>query len=354
MTQKKLGFGLMRLPQSDPNDYSKVNMEELKEMVDYFIAHGFTYFDTSYVYHMGNSETAIREALVKRHDRSSFTLTDKLPTWMVFSTADIDRLLTEQLQKTGVSYFDYYLMHAMTAQHYERMKAIGAFAKFRELKAEGKIRHICISFHDTADVLEQILSEQPDIEYVQVILNYADMQNEGIDIRACYENIVQHGRKVIVMEPVKGGVLANLDDEYTEHLKELDAEKSIASWAIRYAASQPEVFVVLSGMSTLQQMKDNVSYMEDFRPLSEDETAIIEGIAAEMYARRPIRLNSSDPAIRHYIGLYNNRVGMKVRDGWQDIIYGSVEARFGSPKELMKTASEEERAALQKVVGAYE
>ena len=354
MAQKKLGFGLMRLPQSDPSDYSKVNLEELKEMVDYFLAHGFTYFDTSYVYHMGNSETAIREALVKRHDRSSYTLTDKLPTWMVFSTADIDRLLAEQLQKTDVSYFDYYLMHAMTAQHYERMKAIGAFEKFRELKAEGRIRHICISFHDTADILEQILSEQPDIEYVQVILNYADMQNEGIDIRACYETIVRYGRKVIVMEPVKGGVLANLDDEYTERLKEMDAEKSIASWAIRYAASKPEVFVVLSGMSTLQQMKDNVSYMEDFQPLSEKETVVIEGIAKEMYAKRPIRLNSSDPAISHYIGLYNNRVGMKVRDGWQDIIYESVKTRFGSPRDLMKAASEEEKEALMKAAEVYE
>ena len=354
MEQKKLGFGLMRLPQSDPNDYSKVNMEELKEMVDYFLAHGFTYFDTSYVYHMGNSETAIREALVKRHDRSSYTLTDKLPTWMVNSVSDIERLLTEQLKKTGVTYFDYYLMHAMNAQHYERMKAIGAFEKFKELKAAGRIRHICISFHDTADVLEQILSEQPDIEYVQVILNYADMQNEGIDIRACYETIVRHGRKVIVMEPVKGGVLASLDEKYADRLRGLETEKSIASWAIRYAAGQPEVFVVLSGMSTMQQMKDNVSYMEDFKPLSQEETAVIEGIAEEIYAKRPVRLISSDPAIRHYIGLYNNRVGMKVQDGWQDIIYGSVKTRFGSPRDLMKAASEEEKEALMKAAEVYE
>ena len=351
---KKLGFGLMRLPQADPADYTTVNMEELKEMVDYFLAHGFTYFDTSYVYHGGNSETAIREALVKRHDRSEYTLTDKMPTWMVYSVSDIDRLLSEQLQKTGVSYFDYYLMHAMTSQHYDRMKAIGAFAKFRELKAEGRIRHICISFHDTVDVLERILSEQPDIEYVQVILNYADMQNEGIDIRACYETIVRHGRKVIVMEPVKGGVLANPGPEYAERLKALDAKKSAASWAIRYAASQPGVFVVLSGMSTLGQMKDNVSYMEDFEPLSEEELAVIDGIAKDMYAKRPIPLVSEDPAIRHYIGLYNNRVGMKVRDGWQDIIYGSVKERFASPKALMKAASEEERDALKKVMEVYE
>ena len=354
MAQKKLGFGLMRLPQTDPNDYGKINMEELKEMVDTFLAHGFTYFDTSYVYHMGKSETAIREALVERYDRSSYTLTDKLPTWLVYSAADIDRLLAEQLQKTGVTYFDYYLMHAMNADHYRRMKAIGAFSRFKELKAEGRIRHICISFHDTADVLEQILSEQPDIEYVQVILNYVDMQNDGIDIRACYETIVRHGRKVIVMEPVKGGVLANLDKEYASRLKALDAERSVASWAIRYAASQPEVFVVLSGMSTLQQMKDNVSYMEDFRPLSEDEAAVIESIAQDIYAKRPIKLTSSDPAIRHYIGLYNNRVGLNTRDGWQDIIYSSVKARFNSPRELMKTASEEEKKALRKAIEVYE
>lgn len=346
---KRLGFGLMRLPIKD----GAIDMEQLKEMVDYFIGHGFTYFDTSYVYHGGRSETAIREALVRRYDRNDYTLTDKLPTWLVNSTADIDRLLHEQLNKTGAGYFDYYLMHAMNASHYKRMKKIGAFQKYESLKEEGLIHHICISFHDTADVLDQILSEQPSIEYVQVILNYADMENEGIDIRECYETIVKHGRQVLVMEPVKGGVLANMDAGYESRLKKLDPNKSAASWAIRYAASQPDVFMVLSGMSTIGQMKDNVSYMENFEPLSDEETKVIKEIAEDMYAKRPIQLKTDNKAVRHYIGLYNNRAGMNVRDGWQDIIYGSVQERFGSPRSLMKSASAEEKEALKKVMEVY-
>ena len=349
---KKLGFGLMRLPQIG-DDYGKVDIEQLKAMVDYFIGHEFTYFDTSYVYHGGKSETAIKEALVARYDRDRYTLTDKLPTWLVNDLEDIDRLINEQLNKTGVEYFDYYLMHAMNAQHYERMKRIGAFRRFEELKEEGKIRHICISFHDTADVLERILSEQPSIEYVQVILNYADVENEGIQIRECYETILRHNRKVIVMEPVKGGVLAKMDEKYEEKLKALDPEASIASWAIRYAASQQGVFVVLSGMSSIEQMKDNVSYMEDFKELNDEESAVIKEVAEEMYADRPIKLISENKAIRHYVGLYNNRIGIHTRDGWQDIIYGSVKERYGDPETLMKEASPEEKEALQKVLEAF-
>ena len=351
---KKLGFGLMRLPQTTPGYSGNIDMEQLKEMVDYFIDHGFTYFDTSYVYHGGKSETAIREALVKRHERNEYTLTDKLPTWLISSTEDIDRLLHEQLEKTGVEYFDYYLMHAMNAQHYERMKRIGAFKKYEELKEEGLIRHICISFHDTADVLNKILSKQPMIEYVQVILNYADMENEGIDIRECYETILKHGRQVIVMEPVKGGVLASMDQKYEDRLHALNPDKSIASWAIRYAASQPGVFVVLSGMSTIEQMKDNVSYMDNFEPLDEEELKTVKEIAEDIYDHRPVKVSSENKAIRHYIGLYNNRIGMNVRDGWQDIIYGSLKERFGSPESLMKQANSEEKEALQKVIDAYE
>ena len=349
---KKLGFGLMRLPQIG-NDYGKVDIEQLKEMVDHFIRHGFTYFDTSYVYHGGKSETAIKEALVNRYERDRYTLTDKMPTWLVNDITDIDHLINEQLDKTGVEYFDYYLMHAINAQHYERMKRIGAFRRFEELKEEGKIRHICISFHDTADVLERILSEQPAIEYVQVILNYADMENEGIEIRECYETIIRHNRKVIVMEPVKGGVLANMDAKYEEKLKALDRDASIASWAIRYAAGMPGVFVVLSGMSSIEQMKDNVSYMEDFEEISSEESAVIKEIAEEMYAERPIRLISENNAIRHYIGLYNNRIGMHTKDGWQDIIYGSVKERYGGPQTLMEKASPEEKEALKKVLEAF-
>ena len=222
------------------------------------------------------------------------------------------------------------------------------------MKEQGKIRHYGFSFHSTPEELDEILTAHPDVEFVQLQINYADWENPAIQSRGVYEVARKHGKPVVIMEPVKGGLLANPPEKVKEILLAKEPDHSVASWAVRFAADLEGVLVVLSGMSTLQQMKDNVSYMEDFRPLSEDEADVIESIAQDLYAKRPIRLTSSDPAIHHYIGLYNNRVGLNTRDGWQDIIYSSVKARFNSPRELMKTASEEEKKALRKAIEVYE
>ncbi len=354
---KKLGFGLMRLPQIG-SDYAKVDVEQVKKMVDYYLEKGFTYFDTSYVYHMGNSELAIKEALINRYPRESFYLADKMPTWLVNQTGDVRKFVEEQLKKTGVDYFDNYLMHAMTNDHYERMERIGAFEEFKKLKSEGKIKHICISFHDTSDVLDKILENHPEIEMVQVIANYADFRNIDLGIKSSYDVIVKHNRKVIVMEPVKGGKLVNVPERVEKLFKDYNKDLSVASWAIRFAASLPNIFVVLSGMSNMEQMIDNTSYMEDFKPLNEEEQEIINKAADIMYENVPIDYedkNIDNKAIRTYFALYNNREMFNAVDGWQDIIYGSVASTYGSAKELITKETDPFMVEnLQKVINTFE
>ncbi len=268
---KKLGFGLMRLPTTDQNDQKSIDMPQLCRMVDTFLERGFTYFDTAYMYHEGCSETAIREALVKRHPRDSFTLTTKLPTMFLKEEGDQERIFEEQRQKCGVEYFDYYLLHNLGKGNTPIAERFDSFGFLRKLKEEGKIRHIGFSFHDKADALEKILAAHPEVEFVQLQLNYLDWESERVQSRLNYETAVRHGKKVIVMEPVRGGALATLPKEAEELLRAEDDSASLASWAIRFAATLPEVFVVLSGMSNLEQMLDNTGYMGDFRPITDGQ-----------------------------------------------------------------------------------
>ncbi len=333
---KKLGFGFMRLPLAQNGE---IDIEMVKQMVDYYMAHGFTYFDTSYVYHQGKSEPALRQALTERYPRESYVLASKMPTWDVFRTEDVRRFCEEQLERTGAGYFDNYLMHMLTEKDYERMVRIGAFDEFRKLKEEGKIRRICCSFHDTADILDRILDEQPDIEWVQILLNYADMQAEDLTVREAYETIVRHGRKVIVMEPVKGGRLADVPQEIREMFRAADPAMSDASWAIRAMASLPGVEVVLSGMSTMEQVMDNVSYMEDFKPLTEKEQAMTEEAGRVFFGHPPIDYHEAvivNPAVRTFLALMNNRLVFKELHGWQDAMYASYVTRAGRPEDLIK------------------
>jgi predicted aldo/keto reductase-like oxidoreductase len=206
---KKLGFGFMRLPLLENGD---IDYDTLKQMVDIYLEHGFTYFDTSYVYHGGRSEIAIKEALTSRYPRDRYFLASKMPAWDVWKTEDVRMFCERQLEKTGAGYFDNYLMHMLTEKDYERMVEIGAFEEFRKLKAEGKIKHICCSFHDTGDIMDRILDEQPDIESVQILVNYADMADEDLTVKQAYEAVVNHNRNVIIMEPVKGGELAEVPE----------------------------------------------------------------------------------------------------------------------------------------------
>ena len=268
--KKKLGFGMMRLPMLG----EQVDKEQVCAMVDAFLARGFNYFDTATPYINGQSETAVRDCLAKRHPRESFLLTDKLSPNLWEKTEDLEPLLNRQLEACGVEYFDFYLMHAMNADRHRIYQERGAYDMAQKFKAQGKIRHMGISFHDSAAVLDQILTDRPDIEVVQIQFNYADMEDPRVQSRACWEVCRKHGKPLLIMEPVKGGSLANLPAEAAALLP----DGSPASYAVRFAAGFEGVEMVLSGMSNTEQMEDNLSYMENFQPLTQQDHQRLEQV----------------------------------------------------------------------------
>jgi len=277
---KKLGFGCMRLPMQHGSMGmdEEVDYEQFNQMIDRFFEAGFCYFDTAHGYIGGKSEIALRECLVKRYPRDSYILTNKLTAHFFQKEEEIRPLFEQQLINTGVEYFDYYLMHAMNADFYQKYVRCHAFDIAKQLKKEGRIKHIGISFHDKAAVLEKILSEQPEIEVVQIQFNYADYDDPGIEGYRCYQVCEKYNKPVIVMEPVKGGGLVNLPEQAKKILDDFNSEVSYASYAIRFCASFEKIFMVLSGMSTIEQMEDNISYMKDFIPFTEEEYQIINRI----------------------------------------------------------------------------
>ena len=271
---KKLGFGLMRLPQNDANNASDVDVEQVKKMVDLFMERGFTYFDTALMYNGFASEAVAKEALVDRYPRESFTLATKLHAGFFNSLEERDTVFEGQRKKCGVEYFDYYLLHGVEASMIEKYEKFDCFRWLLDKKAKGLVRHAGFSFHDTPELLDSLLTKYPEMEFVQLQLNYLDWESQWIRARECYAVAEKHGKSVIVMEPVKGGTLARLPEAAEKLFREHDAKASLPSWAIRFAASLPNVMVVLSGMSTLSQLDDNTSYMADFRPLTEEEKAL--------------------------------------------------------------------------------
>lgn len=260
------GFGCMRLPMKD----GQVDKEEFSRMADDFITSGLNYFDTAHGYLGGLSETAIRDCVVKRYDRSKFLLTDKLTTVFFQKEEDILPFFENQLKWCGVDYFDFYLMHAQDHDNYQKYKRCRAYEIGWQLKQEGKIRHFGISFHDKADVLDMILTEHSEVEVVQIQFNYVDYEDASVESRKVYEVCEKHGKPVIVMEPVKGGSLVKLPAEADKILRDLHGGSN-ASYALRFAASFPNMAMVLSGMSNMEQMQDNLSAMRDFEPLNEKE-----------------------------------------------------------------------------------
>ncbi len=281
---KKLGFGLMRLPTLADG---KIDIEQSKTMTDMFLNAGCTYFDTAWIYGGGASECAAKEILVDRYPRESFQLATKLFMKEGMTTVEeAEKMLATSLERTGAGYFDFYLLHSLNRDRVRYYDEHDMWSFIKRKKEEGVLRHVGFSFHDTADILDKFLTDHPDMEFVQLQINYLDWENESIQSRACYEVARKHGMPIIVMEPVKGGNLANPPEAITEILKAANPVASPSSWAIRFAASLPGVVTVLSGMSNVAQMEDNLSYMTDFSPLNEEELAVIEKVR-EAYAAIP-------------------------------------------------------------------
>ena len=269
--KKKLGFGFMRLPMKG----DEIDIAQTCGMVDEFLARGFNYFDVARGYLNSRAETTLRTCLTSRHPRESYLLTDKLSGGFFKTEADVRPLFEAQLADCGVDYFDFYLMHAQCQENYDHYKQCRAYEQAFQLKAEGKIRHVGLSFHDSAEVLDKILTEYPQIEIVQLQFNYLDYEDPAVQSKACYEVCVKHGKPVLVMEPVKGGSLASAGKEIEAEMKRVHPDASIASWALRFAASLPGVATVLSGMSNEEQMEDNIKTFRNFVPLNEEEKAVI-------------------------------------------------------------------------------
>ena len=281
--KKNFGFGMMRLPMKD----DQVDIEQTNAMVDYFLENGFNYFDTAHGYLQGLSEKAVKTCLSSRHDRSEYILTDKLTSSFFQSQQDIRPFFQSQLDATGVDYFDFYLMHAQNAHEFEKFKKCKAYETAFALKQEGKVKHVGISFHDCAEVLDQILTEYPEIEIVQIQFNYLDYNDLSVQSKLVYEVCEKHNKPVLVMEPVKGGNLVKLPQDAQQVLDALHGGSN-ASYAIRFAASFKNMEVVLSGMSTLEQMKDNVSFMKEFVPFTEEEFEAVEKVAEVFHSHHMI------------------------------------------------------------------
>ena len=274
----KLGFGLMRLPEKN----EKIDHEEVCRMVDAYMDAGLNYFDTAYVYHGGLSEVEAREALVKRYPRESFMLATKLPAWEMKTKEDRDRIFEEQRERAGVDYFDFYLLHSIEDGNIDTYERLDCFSWGLKKKEEGKIRHFGFSFHGSPELLVKVLDEHPQVEFVQIQLNYADWNNPVVRSGKLYEILHDRNIPMIIMEPVKGGTLASLKPELEARFKALKPDASIASWAFRFVASLPGIMTILSGMTHEDQMKDNIETFSHFEPLSEEERAVVDTVTGIM------------------------------------------------------------------------
>ncbi len=339
-TKKKLGFGVMRLQMNG----DEVDYDEFCKMIDAFLANGFNYFDTAHGYISGKSEVALCQCLTKRYPRESYLLANKLSEGFFKNEEDIVPFFESQLEICGVDYFDFYLMHAMSAEYYPKYMKCRAFEICKSLKEQGKIRHIGMSFHDTADVLDKILSEQPDIEFVQLQFNYADFEDERVQSRKCYEVCVKHNKPVIVMEPVKGGKLVNLPNEAGRILENL-GHGSKASYAIRFAASFENVFMVLSGMGNMEMMNDNISFMRNFVPLCDEEYKAVEKVRDILLKLDTIECTKcrycvdgcpKKILIPDLFACYNNKIQLKIETVNKE--YAEVTKNNGKALDCIKCA----------------
>lgn len=275
----KLGFGMMRLPEKD----GVIDHEHVCRMVDKYMNAGMNYFDTAYVYHGGKSEVAAREALVKRYPRDSFMIATKLPAWEIKTASDVDRIFNEQLERCGVDYFDLYLLHSIEdGNNYDTYEKYDCFSWGWKMKEQGKIRHLGFSYHGSPELLSKILDKHPDIEFVQIQFNYLDRTNPVVQSQALYEILAERNIPIIVMEPIRGGMLASFTPEIEAKFKALQPGRSIASWALRFVGSQPGIMTILSGMSTEEQMDDNIGTFTDFQLLTDAEQKTVDEVTADI------------------------------------------------------------------------
>lgn len=347
----ELGFGLMRLPLKDPADQSSIDVEQVKAMVDAYMDAGLNYFDTAYMYHNNVSERAIKEALVDRYPRESYRIATKLPIMMISTPEDAERVFDEQLSKIGVEYFDNYLIHNICGEFWDNAVSCDAFEFVRRKKAEGRIRRIGFSFHDGPEMLDRVLTENPDMEFVQLQINYLDMDNPSIASRKNLEVARAHGVPVIVMEPVKGGILANVPDEVRSMFEAKDPSFSPAAWALRYVLGL-EVETVLSGASSLDQMEENLRAAKAPR-LDAEELSLIEKAVGILDARIVIPCTAcrycmktcpKDILIADYFNLYNAEKANPAV-GWSvpAMYYGNRSKGHGKASDCIECGNCEEQ-----------
>lgn len=338
----RFGFGAMRLPLINPDDKQSIDMDELKRMVDIYMEAGFTYFDTAFPYHDQMSETALKEALVDRYDRDKYVFADKMPTVLIKSGEEYPLYFNKQLEKTGVGYFDYYLMHNMGRDRYYNTDKCGGFEFAKKMKAEGKIKNFGFSFHDDAQFLDMILTNHPEVDFVQLQINYLDWENDIIQSRLCYETARRHNKPIAVMEPVKGGTLANLPKEAENILREYNKEASPASYALRFAANLDGVFMVLSGMSNCEQVLDNTKIMARPQPLNDKEKELLKEVVAIINKRTAIPCTScgycmevcpKNINIPGLFGLYNNYC---INNNFSNMYHGRLVMGRGRASDCIK------------------
>ena len=274
----QLGFGMMRLPLLDENDQTSIDVEQVKKMVDTYMESGFNYFDTAFVYHEGVGESTFKKTVVERYPRDSFKIATKLPLFVITEESQLEPIFAQQLENCGVDYIDYFMLHNVSGFTENAWKNVDLYSFIEKKKQEGKIKHIGISTHGDAEFLEEILFNHPELEFVLLQINYLDWEDEGIDAKKCWEVARKYNKKIMVMEPYKGGFLADVPEEAEKVMKEHAPDRSVVSWAMRFVANIEDIDVVLTGASTLEQLEDNIHEFKNADPLNNDEMEVIKEV----------------------------------------------------------------------------
>ncbi len=341
----QFGFGCMRLPTLEKDDPASFDYEKINALFDAYLDQDFTYFDTAYTYHGYHAEEAVRHALVERHPRDSFELATKMPLRDFKDSEDLEKIFNEQLANCGVEYFDYYLLHNMGTNVYEKCRKYDAFGFVFRKKTEGKIRHVGMSFHDMPELLDEILSQYGEgLDFVQLQINYADWEQPNVQSRRCLEVANKYGKPVFVMEPCKGGTLVNLPEEAEKLLRSYKPNVSNASWALRFAASQEGVVRVLSGMNSMEQVMDNCKTFRNFQPLTERETAVVNEVTKIIEANTAVPCTGcaycthgcpKNIAIPQYFALYNNITRTTGSFSSQAVYYNNAALTHGKASDCI-------------------